>query len=429
MILTEDAFSIESAVIKSLMKTKFRRENSEKYKEKIAELNGEKVSVYIHIPLCRSFCYACPYFKERVRKGIESKYVDALRKEIKLYGELLPDIKIVDIHFGGGTPSLISPEDYGKVIQELESRFDVKCRAGIEANPEDMRDSSKVSKFIDNGIGEISLGVQTFNERNLRYLGRAHSVEDSISAIQNCKESGIELLNIDLMYMLPGERIASWRKDLEIAQELDVYQITCYPLLVLKSTPIFRMMRRNEIPQQPDMLAFRRMFFETIEILRNYNQVELYSFAKGKRQYQTVELEMSGPLVALGAGGIGFTGNFEYANVHSVKSYLKLLSEERLPISVARGVSYRERAIRITMAKLISIKFKMGFEKDFSDISKFINLLNIFGLLNVKGDKVEINRELLFIFNRFCWAFVLNIPCMICDKLKKEHFPEQITVP
>jgi len=235
MILDQYAFgSLGKRIRKTLLAT-FKREDDIKLREHIREtILGNAVGIYIHFPFCRSLCPACPYVRDIWVEGTVRAYLSALKDEIRMAGEILRDLdlKIVDIHAGGGTPSLLSKE-WAEIIQTIREYFDVQkgCRFGMEANPDDLTED-KAFLFRESGVDEISIGVQSFFRHNLKMLGRRHSVEESLEAVEKCKDADFKLINIDMMYMLPNQTVDSWIHDLKLAAELAVDQITCYPLLV-----------------------------------------------------------------------------------------------------------------------------------------------------------------------------------------------------
>lgn len=203
-------------------------------------------------------------------------------------GETLKELnlKVVDVHAGGGTPSLIDKE-WKEIIQAVKESFDVSqdCRFGIEANPDDLTEG-RVFRLRESGVDEVSIGVQSLFKTNLRVLGRRHSVEESLETVEKCKEAGLKLINVDMMYMLPGQTVDSWIHDLKLASELGPDQITCYPLLVPHYTPFYRMVKEGRIQEQPSMEEFKRMYYAALDVLadEDYKPLRYYSFGKKKRK-------------------------------------------------------------------------------------------------------------------------------------------------
>jgi oxygen-independent coproporphyrinogen-3 oxidase len=135
------------------------------------------ISIYIHFPFCKSLCPSCPYVRYLYDNNLVEKYIKALKSEIILYGKLLKDknLKISDIHVGGGTPSLLNPLHYKELLEVLSSFFNIKndFEYGIEANPNDLNEDY-LFKLRDVGINKLSIGIQSFNDLNLKILDRIH---------------------------------------------------------------------------------------------------------------------------------------------------------------------------------------------------------------------------------------------------------------
>lgn len=190
-------------------------------------LREREIAVYIHIPFCRGTCLYCPYVRFPIGKDskILSKYVNALVSKIKIYGKLLKnlDLKVMDVHAGGETPSLLNGKHIKEILDALVENFGAEPKIAIEANPEDLCNEDHVFDLVDAGVNEVSLGVQSFNEKMLRNLGRRHTVEDSLKAIENLRNAGVKYLNIDMMYMIPSrlpdkpQSIHEWEIDLRNA--------------------------------------------------------------------------------------------------------------------------------------------------------------------------------------------------------------------
>jgi oxygen-independent coproporphyrinogen-3 oxidase len=162
---------------------------------------------------------------------ILSKYVEGLKAEIKAYGQLLSDLdlRVIDVHAGGGTPSLLSGQQWKEILEALTQYFHAEPRIAIEANPDDIANEKHTFDLIEHGVNEVSLGVQSFNPSKLKSLGRIHGAEESLASIRNLRAAGVEYINADMMYMVPNESIDDWKVDLEKISDQDVDEITGYP--------------------------------------------------------------------------------------------------------------------------------------------------------------------------------------------------------
>lgn len=446
MILDRNSFGIWSFIAKRAFKTIFRSPDSPLDRGFVKKLDSREIGVYMHIPFCTGRCIFCPYVKYVLDTELVGKYVEALKKEISFYGGMLKDakVKVVDIHAGGGTPSLLSAEDYQGIIETLNENFDIRrgARFGVEANPEDITEE-KASGFADAGIEELSIGVQSFFVNNLKLLGRRHSVEDSLQAIENAQNVGFKLINIDMMYMLPGQSLDEWTYDIKMATQQGVSEVTIYPTLIVPYVPAYEMLKQGRIKPQPDKRTFKQMFYKACEVLEEegYNPVETYGFSKSKEKYATVNLEMEGPLLGLGAGAMGFIGDYEYQNTCSVREYIRSISKEKQPIAGIREVNEMEHAIRWAVCELFVCQslnlneFKAKFGQEFNELigktgfGKAIWFLELLGTIKSHGNRVELTEKGLFTANRICWAFVLNVPCRISEEFLKTPWPIEVKIP
>lgn len=445
MILNDSALSDISNRIRRVFSATFERMDREVLREKLSStIVKNYIGIYIHFPFCRSLCPGCPYVRQILREKDLKAYLSSLKNEITIVGKLLRnlDLKVIDVHAGGGTPSLIDRE-WKEILQVLRENFDFAngCRFGIEANPNDLTED-RVFQLRDAGVDEISIGVQSFFRNNLKLLGRIHDVEDSLDAIQRCKDADFKLINIDMMYLLPGQTLNDWVHDLRIASEQDVDQITCYPLLVPRYTRLYQMMKRGDVEEQPDLKEFKRMYYAMVDTLTEagYAPLRYYSFGKRSEEYSTVELEMVGPLIGFGAGAMGFTGGFEYVNTCSVQEYIKVLSNDSLPIAGGRDVSKEERAVRWVAERLSGLKlaideFEREFNDSFEDLMKrsgygtALRMGRLFGNLKKNGNQILVTRKGMWSRNIAGWAFVLLIPCRIVEEYSRTPWPLEVKVP
>jgi oxygen-independent coproporphyrinogen-3 oxidase len=216
-------------------------------------LAGRGVGIYIHIPYCRSTCLLCPYFRGVLRdRGELETYLEALLREVELYGRALEDLDldVVELHVGGGTPSLVPPRFYRELRGKLSEFFNLRSGVGIEVNPEDFRSPQLVGEFYACGVDEVSIGVQSFDARVLRSIGRKHGPEDGARAVENSLRAGFRWVNVDVMFLTPSirgyaelsldEKLRAFRRDLEEAVELGAHQVTYYATVVPRGSPGYR---------------------------------------------------------------------------------------------------------------------------------------------------------------------------------------------
>ncbi|HCP60842.1 MAG TPA: hypothetical protein DIT43_04790 [Dehalococcoidia bacterium] len=444
MILHRHSFGIWSVIAKKAFKATFRRPDPFSINSAIRQTLAQKeeVGIYIHIPFCRNLCTYCPYVRYRLRDDkLISQYVKAVKAEISRYGELLQDLhlKIPHIHVGGGTPSLLDGPQFGEILDTLGKYFDVCPKIGIEANPDDLANEGKVFGLRQNGVTEVSLGVQSSKHDALQRLGRKYSWETSLQAIGNLHQAGVEHINMDMMFMLPGQSLEDWVGELELAALQDVDEITVYPTLITDHCPGYKLVKESKV-NQPDKSVFKKMVYAAEDILTagGFKPVEIYGYSrKPDWKYATVNYEMEGPLLGIGCGASGFTGGYEYQNTCSIEEYIQAVHNQGLPIAGGRPVSANEHAIRCAACRLFICRTLdiAAFEQDvdnsnpLGDFGKILALFRLLGYIGRRNGEFGLTRKGLFPAHLICWAFVTNVPCRMSEEFFKTPWPVEVTVP
>lgn len=286
----------------------------------------------------------CPYFRDVLREKYDlEKYFNALFKEIEMYGKFLEgrNLNVVEIHVGGGTPSLVPPKFYKELAIHLEQFFNVRCGIGIEVNPEDFVRYEDVEGLSEAGVDEVSIGVQSFNVRILRSIGRKHSPEDSVKAIENSLKAGFKWINVDLMFLTPNikgyveltleEKLKAFKEDIERSYELGVHQITFYSTVIPMQSPGHKLIKHGKLSQELDFLdLFIDKALDFIED-RHLYLTRVYSASRKRYEYTTVNLEMVGPLIGFGASSWSNTGLYQYINIHNILDYVDLTKSGIIP--------------------------------------------------------------------------------------------------
>jgi len=446
MILDKTAFGFRGFIIKRAFRAVFRRSDEKLVRRHILEtLEDSCISVYIHFPFCRSLCPACPYVRYKYEERLVRKYIEAVKREISLYGKLLKEknIKITDIHVGGGTPTLINPVQYERILDTLGTFFDFDkdLEYGIEANPNDLTESY-LSELREAGVNQLSIGVQSFDDGNLKLLGRIHRSKDNIAAIERALSVNFKHVNIDMMYFLPNQSLDNWTADIEKATDFKVNQVTLYPLLIVHYRPMYKLMRGGKIPEQPKRKLFNLMYGKALQVLKRggFHPIRYYSFSRTGTEYSTVEREMVGPLIAFGSGGMGFTGGCEYVNTCFPWEYISALANNKLPVAGARRVSKEERAVRYVLERLGALRlsfqeFRKMFNEDFhsligrTGLKYFLFLDRLLGNIKVSSSGIELTEKGMYTRNWSGWAFVLMVPCGVVEKYLVKPWPEEVSVP
>lgn len=390
---------------------------------------GKTVGIYVHIPFCRSTCMFCPYNRYVLRNIDEvEKYFRALMREVSIYGKLLEEagLTVVDMHVGGGTPSLVPPKLYEEFIHHLSQFFDIKCGLGIEVNPEDFRRYEDVEEFYSVGVDEVSIGVQSFDKKVLKSLGRKHLPEDNIKAIRNSLEAGFKWVNIDLMFLPPSiksyveftleEEVEVFREDLEKSYELGVHQITFYATVVPWYSPGYRLVELERVCQEIESID--RFVDEAMNFAedRGLHILRVYSISSKPYEYATVNLEMVGPLLGFGAGAWSNTGLYQYVNMHSVSRYIGETERDTPPVMYSRNMSTSSRVWRLffdqlTAAKVDEEAFRfVGLKGMPLKMKLLLKLMELNGLVRRDGSAYRLTRRGIKEVYKATINYIIEVP-------------------
>lgn len=254
-------------------------------------INKMSFGVYVHVPFCRSKCPYCDFYSVLLRDSdTKEKYTDAVVSEIRKIERYFADdaehafIKQTpdSIYFGGGTPSLLEPIRIKEIIKACDDTFgrENDREVTLEANPGTV-DADSLKGFKAMGVNRLSLGVQSFDDRVLKKLGRTHKTADSLKAFEEARAAGFENISIDLMFGIEGQTMEIWEDSLKKALELSPEHISLYSLEFMEGTVFTRMLAEGRM-KETDPEEDRRMYEKAAELLTDagYVHYEISNFAK-----------------------------------------------------------------------------------------------------------------------------------------------------
>jgi len=239
------------------------------------------ISLYLHVPFCRRKCLYCDFYSVEADGRVEP-FLGALSREVALAAPHGPNEEIATVYFGGGTPSLLSPEQIGRILDDLRRHWPIRKDAEIslEANPGTLTDEI-LQGYRRIGVNRLSLGVQSFHDPLLRSLGRIHDRAEALRAVELARTAGFADLGLDLIYAIPGQTMAQWEGDLRTAVGLAPQHISAYSLTIEQHTPLGRMVAAGESrPASAEVEA--AMLERTIDLLAaaGYEHYEVSNFAR-----------------------------------------------------------------------------------------------------------------------------------------------------
>jgi oxygen-independent coproporphyrinogen-3 oxidase len=237
--------------------------------------------IYIHIPFCKTKCHYCDFYKT-TGLGARTDFLSALKKEIIQRKCEVKDEIIESIYFGGGTPSVLKTGEINAVLELIRSAYHLHedTEVTLEANPDDLTVSC-LQSLVHTGITRLSIGVQSFNNRDLKAMNRRHNAEQAFNCVKNALEAGFRNMSIDLIYGLPNQSLKDWEMDINAAVHLQVSHISAYHLTYHEGTVFFDYLKAGKIREIPDELSLAQ-FKLLRQLLKEagYEHYEISNFAR-----------------------------------------------------------------------------------------------------------------------------------------------------
>jgi oxygen-independent coproporphyrinogen-3 oxidase len=376
------------------------------------------MGLYIHIPFCTGKCDYCDFYSVPGREDRIDDYLRAVRQEAEMlrarfFGGERPIIDTV--YFGGGTPSSLNVQQIdtlGEIIGKYFAVMDA-CEFTTEANPESAK-SDRLTAFMGIGVNRLSIGAQTFNAGLLKAIGRRHSREQTIQAVETAHEIGMKNVSLDLIFALPQQTVEDFETDLTTAAILKPQHISCYELMLEAGTKLYEMKQSFSEEEEETNVKMFRLSHDFLTAC-GFEHYEISNYAKeGYRCRHNVRYWKNEEYVGLGASAAGYIGGRRYKNVSDVEGYCKkLLIENSLPVESEETLSDLARAGESAMLRLRTLD---GIERDefrrqtgfdpfelfASEIEKFVKI----GLLVVEKDKIHLNLRGLTLSNEVLADFL-----------------------
>lgn len=368
--------------------------------------NNKASGLYIHIPFCKSKCPYCGFYSI-ASISLVNRWLYALEKEVKIYKDRFDTFDT--LYLGGGTPSCLDLSHIEKVMTLLFDHFMFSndTEITIELNPGDIT-KAKASVLRDLGFNRVNLGVQSFNDRELKFLGRRHNSQQALEAFNILRSSGLtnspgfnntlgfSNIGIDLMYGIMGQSMDEWMKTLSKIVDLKPEHLSCYQLTIEKGTPFYRKIQEDEI-KPIDEETEKAFFLATSDFLESngYIHYEISNFAKGKhyRSRHNRKYWQHVPYLGLGPSAHSFQDNKRWWNKGSVRNYCNALEAGRSPVEESEELTPEQ--IRLEQI-FLGLRTNIGFDKNIlnneNDKKALANLREA-GLVEIKNNRVLPTRQ------------------------------------
>lgn len=373
----------------------------------------KKLGIYIHIPFCKKKCNYCDFYSIKCDDEIESRYIKSLIKEIKSYSNMK---YIVDtIYIGGGTPTVIKPENIEQIIYEIKNTFEVDENSEIssEANPNTLT-AENLAIYKKSGINRLSIGIQSLNDEILRKIGRLHNSNEAIMAIKRAKEFGYENINVDVMFNIPSQTIIDIENTITKIIKEDVKHISFYSLKLEKGTPMFLMEKEHKIIM-PEENTEREMYYTGRNIMENnqISQYEISNFAKkGFECKHNLKYWNQEEYIGLGPSAHSFLNKERYSNPSDLNLYCSGAEQNIFNRTTQEVLDYNAYEFEYIMLKLrlthgldiikFNQKFNINFNVKYSTQIKYLveNKLLIYNEDNIRLTQLGMDIS-NFVFGKF----------------------------
>jgi len=290
--------------------------------------------IYIHIPYCKQACHYCD-FHFSVKQETKDALINSLLKEISLQKNYLGEEDVETIYFGGGTPSLLSDSDLKKIFDSLSHHFSINTNAEItlEANPDDLT-LEKISSLNNSPVDRLSIGVQSFFEKDLQWMNRAHNAAQALACIRDVQNAGFRNVTIDLIYGLPDSTNDMWEENLEKAFGLNVQHLSCYCLTIEPRTALAHFIadgKSKPVNEEQAAQQFEMLMKKMKE--HNWLHYEISNFASSENFISQHNSSYWGgkKYLGLGPSAHSFNGTSRQWNVSNNRKYIESISNGILP--------------------------------------------------------------------------------------------------
>ncbi|HEO5493013.1 TPA: oxygen-independent coproporphyrinogen III oxidase [Streptococcus agalactiae] len=370
-------------------------------------------SAYVHTPFCTQICYYCDFSKVFIKNQPVDAYLQALIREFRSY-----DItELRTLYIGGGTPTSISAVQLDYLLTELSRDLNLNTleEFTIEANPGDLT-VDKIEVLQKSAVNRVSLGVQTFNDKHLKRIGRSHNEAQIYSTIDALKTAGFQNISIDLIYALPGQTMDDVRSNVAKALSLNIPHLSLYSLILEHHTVFMNKMRRGKLHLPTEDLEAEMFEYIISEMERNgFEHYEISNFTKpGFESRHNLMYWDNVEYYGVGAGASGYLDGIRYRNRGPIQHYLKGVSEgnARLSEEVLSKNEMMEEELFLGLRKKegVSIgkfeqKFGTSFEKRYGQI---VQELQSDGLLKENNGFIQMTKKGLFLGDTVAEKFIVE---------------------
>ncbi|WP_242258835.1 radical SAM family heme chaperone HemW [Streptococcus thoraltensis] len=378
-------------------------------------MSNKPTSAYVHIPFCTQICYYCDFSKVFIKNQPVDDYLQALIREFEFYD--IHDLKT--LYIGGGTPTAITAEQLDYLLTHLEKNINLEMleEFTIEANPGDLT-PEKIDVLKKSAVNRVSLGVQTFFDKQLKQIGRSHNEAQIYESIDALKAAGLTNISIDLIYALPNQTMEQVEENVRKALALDIPHLSLYSLILENHTVFMNKQRRGRLHLPNEDIEADMFTYIINELEKNgFEHYEISNFTKpGFESRHNLMYWDNVEYYGVGAGASGYLDGVRYRNRGPIQHYLKAIKEHghsRLGEDILSKEEMMEEEFFLGLRKKSGVsishfeeKFGVGFEERYGQI--VADLIKD-GLLIHEDDTIRMTKKGLFLGDTVAEKFIIDV--------------------
>jgi len=394
-----------------------------KYQNELDFMDLENLGLYVHIPFCRTLCSFCPYCKEVYDQEKAERYKKALLKEIEIVGSGMKNKKsVTSLYFGGGTPALMVDE-LADIIEKLKGYFDIRGGIGLELHPQDVH-PEVLEKLKASGVTMVSIGIQSFDQACLAKIGRTY--DDFQEKIMLANEFGFEVIDVDLIFAIPGQTDKSLQDDIDKAFDCGATQVSTYPFIDFTFS-------NNEYKPMSEAVKKRML-----NHLSHYcgeiglERTSVWTFGKGgTEKYSSVTRDS---FLGFGLSATTLLGDSFKINTFSIEDYINRVNQNHLPTSLTIDFTKRQRAVYYLFWRAYSLDID---SHDFEELigepmmkmfGHEIRLAKWAGLLEKKGSTYRLTEKAMVLYHYIEQTYTNAYIDKMWHISRKQAFPSRIVL-
>ena len=284
--------------------------------------------IYIHIPFCKQKCSYCDFHFSTTFHEYRQKMTNSIALEIEIRKDYLNNQKLNTIYFGGGTPSLLSEEELQRIIKAVHSNFEVNdgVEVTLEANPDDISEST-LEVWKRAGVNRLSIGLQSFKSEDLKWMNRAHTVDEAMKCVSLAQKAGIDNITVDLIYGLPNLSMEEWHNHIQTVIDFGVPHVSAYCLTIENKTALESMVRKGKVnPASEDQQSEQFTILTEMLTENGFEHYEISNFGKPGYESRHNSNYWKGEwYIGVGPSAHSFNGESRSWNISNNQLYMKAL--------------------------------------------------------------------------------------------------------